>query len=89
MMILRRLAIKYVAMVANAATLTELNGMRMAEIIGVSLPEAAKEIPTTLYKKEIAKPARTILYAVLLKRMNLGISPKLSESRIASQAGEK
>jgi hypothetical protein len=50
-------AAREVAIVANATTLTELSGMRIAEIRGVSMPEAAKEIPTILYRNEMVKPA--------------------------------
>jgi hypothetical protein len=34
--------------VAKATTLTELNGIRIADIRGVSSPEAPNDIPTTL-----------------------------------------
>jgi len=41
-------AISSVEKVAKATTVTELSGIRMAEIRGVNKPAAAKEIPMML-----------------------------------------
>jgi hypothetical protein len=40
--------INMVLNVANATAVTELSGIRMAEIMGVNKPEAANEIPMML-----------------------------------------
>ena len=83
------LAIMVVMSVANATTLTELRGMRMAEISGVRNPAAAKEMPKALYRKEMAKLAVTMRMLVPEKRMKSGNFLNLPASRMASQAGEK
>ena len=74
---------------AKATDVTELSGIRIAEISGVNKPEAANEMPTILYIKEMTKPVLTIRIAVWLNRMNAGNCLKRSASRMPSQAGEK
>ena len=64
--------INMVLKVAKATAVTELSGMRMAEIMGVNKPEAANEMPMMLYRKEMINPALTILIAVWLKRIKAG-----------------
>jgi len=82
-------AIKIVVNEAKATAVTELSGIRRAEIMGVNNPEAANEMPMMLYMNEMMNPAFTILIAVWLKLIKSGNCQNLSESRIPSQAGEK
>jgi hypothetical protein len=78
-----------VDIVAKATTVTELKGIRIADRSGVSWPVAAKEILIRLYRNEIAKPVLTIFKLVRENRIILGNLLNFSESRMASQAGEK
>jgi len=64
--------INIVLKVAKATAVTELSGMRMAEIMGVNKPDAANEIPMILYRKEMINPALTIPIAVWLNRIKAG-----------------
>ena len=52
--------------VAKATTVTELKGIRIAAISGVSHPAAANPIPKILYKKEIIYPAITAFIALFV-----------------------
>ena len=77
------------AKVAKATTLIELMGIRMAAINGESVPCTAKEIPTTLYRKEIIKLILTTTIEVEVKLMKSKSLLNFEDSIIPSQAGEK
>ena len=49
---------------AKATTVIELRGIRIAQTTGARSPAAAMPTPTTLYRLEIAKLARTIRVVV-------------------------
>jgi hypothetical protein len=77
------------ANVTKATTETELIGIRIAAITGVSMPPTAKYIPPKLYKNEMTKLILTMVILDLVKRMYLLKLWNFDDSSMASQAGEK
>jgi hypothetical protein len=60
-----RLLTTLLATLVNTTILIELNGIKIAAIIGVSCPVTAKYSPTILYKKEKKKAHFMIFFPLL------------------------
>ena len=78
-----------VAKVAKATTETELTGIKIAATTGDKFPEMANEIPTMLYKNEMAEVSYPMFSEVLVNRTKLASLSNFDASRTASLAGEK
>ena len=77
-----------VAKVVNRTTEIELNGIRMAETSGESLPLTAKLNPMALYKNDNTKLIFITVRLLFERLRNLSSMAKLDDLSMPSQAGE-
>lgn len=75
--------------VANATTLTELMGIRMAAISGDKVPCTAKNNPIKLYRNEMIKLIFTTFIAECVNFRKSNSPENFDDSMMPSQAGEK